>query len=240
MRSLARIITVAILVLLACFFAAQIISSLLSYKSPLKPWLILASCLGIFILAMVKSGISDDWHSLIASMPECLRLVIAGMFPFLCTFFALGFCAYFDLSERIVGIMMLISFFGSIIFAAFLFNDRSAFIPDQICFDLEKITRTLHDGSSESVRWDELKEILILTTNRGPWEEDVFFVLSGGETGCIIPSNAKGFDDLFTHISQLPGFDNGVVIRAMGSTSNNKFLCWKKEEGDTKQSDEAI
>ena len=38
----------------------------------------------------------------------------------------------------------------------------------------------------------------------------------------------NGMKELLTRLQQLPGFDNGAVIKAMGSTKNDKFLCWKR------------
>ena len=35
-------------------------------------------------------------------------------------------------------------------------------------------------------------------------------------------------NELLSRLQQLPGFDNEAVIKAMGSTNNAKFLCWKR------------
>jgi hypothetical protein len=32
-------------------------------------------------------------------------------------------------------------------------------------------------------------------------------------------------------IQQLPGFDNEAVIKAMTSTTNNRFICWQRSGG---------
>jgi hypothetical protein len=34
--------------------------------------------------------------------------------------------------------------------------------------------------------------------------------------------------ELLVRLQQLPGFDNGVVIKAMGSTGDARFVCWKR------------
>jgi hypothetical protein len=34
--------------------------------------------------------------------------------------------------------------------------------------------------------------------------------------------------DLLQALQKLPGFDHQAVIAAMGSTSNAKFVCWRK------------
>ena len=43
-----------------------------------------------------------------------------------------------------------------------------------------------------------------------------------------MPQGAEGSDKLLEVLQKLPGFDNEVVIKAMGSAENAKFVCWKK------------
>jgi hypothetical protein len=58
--------------------------------------------------------------------------------------------------------------------------------------DEERITRTTANGRVEAVRWDDLREIGIVTTNEGPYVDDVFWVLIGDEGRCIVPSETEG------------------------------------------------
>jgi hypothetical protein len=62
-----------------------------------------------------------------------------------------------------------------------------------VSFDDERIVRTLPDGTQEWVRWDDLQEVSILTTDEGPFIDDVFWILSGSATGCAIPSECDGW-----------------------------------------------
>ncbi|MEP6607984.1 MAG: hypothetical protein ABJA83_04835 [Burkholderiaceae bacterium] len=78
------------------------------------------------------------------------------------------------------------------------------------------------------MRWDALQEVCIITTDDGPYGDDVFWVLLGEPGGCAVSSIAEGSRELVTRLQELAGFDNEVVIRAMGSTSNAKFVCWKR------------
>ena len=87
------------------------------------------------------------------------------------------------------------------------------------------------DGEiEERIDWSAVEEILIITTDQGPYQEDVFFALGGLDgKGCLVPHEAavrtKLLDELQT---RFPGLDDSMVIKAMGSTSNNTFLIWKK------------
>ena len=109
----------------------------------------------------------------------------------------------------------------------YIFNSRESFQPDLVSFDDTVITRTLPDGKTETVRWDDLQEVGIITTDEGPVAEDVYWMLMGSGGGCAVSGGAKGMKELLARLQQLPGFDNAAVIKAMGSTSNNKFQCWK-------------
>ena len=102
---------------------------------------------------------------------------------------------------------------------------------DTVTFDDERIVRTMQNGRQETIRWSELRNVTIMTTDEGPFEDDVFWVLSGTQTGCLVPSEAEGMKELLPRLQQLPGFDNEAVIRAMGSTANERFLCWQEKDG---------
>jgi tellurite resistance protein len=58
----------------------------------------------------------------------------------------------------------------------------------------------------------------------------VFWVLVADGSGCVVPSEAEGTDQLLKRLQELPGFDNQAVIQAMASTDNREFLCWKRQE----------
>lgn len=89
------------------------------------------------------------------------------------------------------------------------------------------VRRDLGDGTIEEIAWETLERVSILTTDGGPFLEDVFFLLEGPEgTGCAVPQlhAPEGFLD---RLQRLPGFDHEAVIRAMGSTDNDRFVCWE-------------
>ena len=85
------------------------------------------------------------------------------------------------------------------------------------------------DGIVETVRWDELERINILTNGDGPFAPDCFWLLIGpGTTGCCIPQGATGDVELLARMQELPGFNNQVFMEAMGSTQEAIFSCWEK------------
>jgi hypothetical protein len=92
------------------------------------------------------------------------------------------------------------------------------------------VRRTLGDGKLEAVTWTDLVEVQIVTTDEGPFVDDVFFLLVGADgSGCCVPQGAPGSEELLERIQRLPDFDNDKVIAAMGCSENARFVCWKKK-----------
>ena len=93
-----------------------------------------------------------------------------------------------------------------------------------------ELVRFYHpDGETQQIQWDELDEVGIVTTDEGPFVEDVFYMLlSISQKGCAIPQGAEGNEALLSRLQLLPNFDNEALIDAMGSTTNRNFRLWKK------------
>ena len=110
------------------------------------------------------------------------------------------------------------------------FRSKNPTTQDHVSFTGEMVTHVRSDGVEENIRWDDLYEVGILTTDEGPWSEDVYFLLLAADrkSGCGVPQSSKGCKELLARLQQLPGFDNEAVIKAMGSTSNAKFVCWQR------------
>ena len=48
------------------------------------------------------------------------------------------------------------------------------------------------DGQRESVRWADLRAVIVETTDRGPFVPDIYWILVGEHGGCVIPQGATG------------------------------------------------
>ena len=85
------------------------------------------------------------------------------------------------------------------------------------------------DGKTEKLLLSELQEVVIVTNDSGPSGADVWWLLRGMRegTGCRFPGGATGEDKLLQYVYALPGFNNEAFIKAMGSTSNASFSCWR-------------
>ncbi|MFK8112159.1 MAG: hypothetical protein AB8B91_08140 [Rubripirellula sp.] len=95
--------------------------------------------------------------------------------------------------------------------------------------DEAAFTCTRSDQTLASIHWTDLKRVLIVTTDEGPFLEDVFFVLDAGEHSFVIPQSDPLSGVLLERLQELPGFDNEAVVQSMGSVSNDRFVCWESE-----------
>jgi hypothetical protein len=101
---------------------------------------------------------------------------------------------------------------------------------ESVSFDEHGVTSRHPDSTAECFPWADLQWIEILTTDEGPWAEDVYLVLHGHETDCIIPESSDGFDTLLMHLQKFPHFDSEAIIQAMNCTENSRFLCWTADD----------
>ncbi len=86
------------------------------------------------------------------------------------------------------------------------------------------------DGTTESVKWNDLQRVEILTTDDGPFAPDMFWVLYGSTDGCVIPWGATGEKQLMDRLQALPEFRNDVIVNAAGLTTCNQLLCWERTQ----------
>ena len=96
------------------------------------------------------------------------------------------------------------------------------------------VTHRLADGQWESVRWDDLDEVAVVTNDQGPFADDVHWLLLpvGRQQVCAIPQSAAGSDKLLERLQQLPGWRNDTFVESMGSTTNARFVVWKRGVGE--------
>lgn len=81
---------------------------------------------------------------------------------------------------------------------------------------------------TRNIAWDDLRAVLIETTDQGPFVEDVWWILIDSKGHCIIPQEIGG-NALLARLQTLPGFDNDAVIAAMASVENKLFVCWQRQ-----------
>jgi hypothetical protein len=71
-----------------------------------------------------------------------------------------------------------------------------------------------------------LKTVKIITTDEGPFLDDLFWVLKNDYDDISIPSESIGIEFLVNWLQTLDNFNNEAVIQAHQSVDNKEFLCW--------------
>ena len=106
-----------------------------------------------------------------------------------------------------------------------------------VTFDSKAIYCNKPNNVNEFISWEKLDAVLIETTDQGPISADVFWLLLSKDMseGCIFPQGANGEEELIAELQKkLPNFNNSMLIKAMTSVENQKFLIWKREEHNKK------
>jgi hypothetical protein len=99
-----------------------------------------------------------------------------------------------------------------------------------VTLDADGVTKTFANGTVESLRFDDLREVHIVTTSGGPWSVDASWLLLGPNGGCVVPCNSEVSKPLLERLQQLPGFDDMIVVVAMGCTDDARFKVWAHPE----------
>lgn len=92
------------------------------------------------------------------------------------------------------------------------------------------VSCTRPNGQVESLNWDDLKMVIIETTDKGPYAADMFWYLVGEQTGCVVPLGATGEEVLVKQLQATPGFNNDAFGQATTSTSNRRFIVWQRND----------
>ena len=79
------------------------------------------------------------------------------------------------------------------------------------------------------IPWTDLRSVGIRTTAAGAWAEDVFWLFLSRQGALEIPGEAMTGARLSVLQAQLPGIDNGKIIRAMGSVEERMFRVWHED-----------
>lgn len=90
--------------------------------------------------------------------------------------------------------------------------------------------RNLAQNATTELRWNEIDRITIVTTDQGPFFEDVFFAFEGRGIAIIVTHEDAVRLDLYEAIvAHLTGIDHEQAIAAMKCTDNNSFIMFERQ-----------
>ena len=83
-------------------------------------------------------------------------------------------------------------------------------------------------GDRTTVKIEDVREIGVETTEDGPFDEDVFWLVNRDAEGLRIPQGSPVFKKLMDAFGSFEGFDWPSFTEAMSCTDCHYFLCWKR------------
>lgn len=133
------------------------------------------------------------------------------------------------------GLVKWLSWLGVVIGAASMWDGvRRARFPSGnggaglVELDERQITYFSPRGGA-AVSVDDLTRVEIITTDAGPLDSDLFWILTQTDgTHLRIPGDAEGAGVLFDALGMLSGVDYPAAIQAAGSTQPQHFVIWQK------------
>ncbi len=105
---------------------------------------------------------------------------------------------------------------------------------DELVFTEQGITRQhgskLRKVLNESVRWDQVVRIEVLTHETGPGRKDLLFLLHGtGDAGVAVPGAVAHRHGLLAELRRrFPGLHEDQWAQAQAATDRAGFLLWER------------
>jgi hypothetical protein len=93
------------------------------------------------------------------------------------------------------------------------------------------VQRELADGRREGVEWNEVTEVEVIRTNRGPHAgSGGVVVVWGDEThGCLVPIDRAQDSGLLDALSVLPGLSMRAMADALGADPEAQTVVWRRD-----------
>jgi hypothetical protein len=105
---------------------------------------------------------------------------------------------------------------------------------DELSFTDEGVTRQhgskLRKVQSESVRWEEVQRVEVLTHETGPGRKDLLFLLHGvGDAGVAVPGPVAERHGLLAELRRrFPGLQEDQWSQAQAASGRASFLLWER------------
>lgn len=111
----------------------------------------------------------------------------------------------------------------------FEFPDREQAVLQPYGFGVDELMEAHRSARPASVG-PQLTEVALMTTSQGPFEPDVFFLLSYDDgSSRSVPMDDD--DRLLEGLQRLPGFDNETFIQAMSVCEEGLSVLWRRSAG---------
>jgi hypothetical protein len=131
-----------------------------------------------------------------------------------------------------LSILVSSSAFALALTISLVFYNRKAFRKEEkylVRLEENKISCLHPEKPNESVFWDEISEVVVLTTDKGPYEPYIWILLTNDQgKGCVFPLGAKNSRKAIEKILGFQGLDLSLWAEALKSTENRRFVVWSR------------
>jgi len=79
-----------------------------------------------------------------------------------------------------------------------------------------------------TIKWEELRTILIQAHEPVPGLPSMMWILSGDNAVCVVPEGARGEESFVKWIEQLPKFRNDELTTAKSCREEKTFTIWER------------
>jgi len=97
-----------------------------------------------------------------------------------------------------------------------------------VCIHEDKLVITDEKDTTQYMLLQDIETIEILTTDMGPWINDVWWLITGKDTIFEIAGDAMGIHNMLDTFHTFEKFNHEEVIKAMQCTDYEVFTCWNK------------
>ena len=106
---------------------------------------------------------------------------------------------------------------------------RSSASPPAVQVDAKGV-QSWEAGALTRIEWKDLAQAWILTNDKGPVEEDMWWFLRSEDGSTLkIPDEDPAFISVMDHVFTLQGHDANAVSIATCCSENASFLVWERK-----------
>jgi hypothetical protein len=99
----------------------------------------------------------------------------------------------------------------------------------ELAVDEFGVHRELADGREERIEWNEISEVEVLRTRRGPHADAGGLVILWGDenSGCLVPIDRA--EPVLEMLPRLPGLNGQALTEALLATPEARTVVWRKD-----------
>jgi hypothetical protein len=146
-----------------------------------------------------------------------------------------GFLLFLSLKgEEINFLLMAVSsvFIFAFIISLVIFNKKGLDPESKYLIKSDEIFVSCYhpEKGSETAKWKEISEVVVVTTDKGPYQPYIWILLATDTgKGCMFPLGAKNSREVIEKILGFESLDFRKWEESIKSVDNKRFSVWKRK-----------